>query len=78
MTEHRDIDHYGKPYVWEIDLRSYEVDERDYDEDEAICPFFLKGGVGVDIRGATANTVARPGSRLKGCLRMTRSSYEVY
>lgn len=69
MTDHRDIDHYGKPYVWEVDSRSYEIDGREYDGDEAICPFFLKGGVGVGIRGATANTTALCGSKLKAWLR---------
>lgn len=75
MTEHRDIDHYGKPYVWEIDLRSYEVDERNYDEDEAICPFFLKGGAGAGIRGATANTAALHDSKLKADRYRRRSGY---
>lgn len=40
--EHRDIDYYGAPYVWEVSLHDFETDEREYDEEGNIakCPFF--------------------------------------
>lgn len=44
--QHRDIDHYNQPYVWEISLADFDIDQREYDDfdDSAICPC-------IDIKG---------------------------
>jgi len=43
----RDIDNYGKPYVWTITLEDFLEDDRERDEDgEVICPKFPQGRCG--------------------------------
>ena len=37
----RDIDYYGKPYVWKITLEDFEIDPREHNElGMAKCPFY--------------------------------------